>query len=123
VAERGVAAVAEIWPWRSQLCHICVVCLLFEEWSRAEVWVSNSDKAVGAAVNVPKTVQSPAILGPDRGTGIPELRLEQLSSGVNEAAAVWGDGRVVAGQRSVDRAARGAGVEGVARWRCYCGSV
>jgi hypothetical protein len=63
---------------------------------------------------VPQPVQGPAILGPDGRAGVPELGLEELAARVDEAAAVRGDGAVVAGQWPVDGAARGAGEEG---WR------
>lgn len=35
---------------------------------------------------------------------VPELRLEQLAAGIDEAAAVRGDGRIVTGQWRVDGA-------------------
>ena len=63
-------------------------------------------------LHLPETVQGPAILWPDGRAGVPELGLEELSSWIDKAAAVGGDGGVVAGHRPVDGAAGSAG-EGV----------
>jgi hypothetical protein len=46
--------------------------------------------------NLPQTVDGPAIDWTDCGLGVPELGLEELAAGVDEAAAVWGGGAVVA---------------------------
>ena len=61
---------------------------------------------------IPETVQRPAILWPYGRTGVPELGLEELSSGIDEAAAVRSDGYVVAGHRSIDGAAGSTGEVG-----------
>ena len=70
---------------------------------------------------IPETVQRPAILWPYGRTGVPELGLEELSSGIDEAAAVRGDGCVVAGHRPIDGAAGSTGEVvclGGRRWSC-----
>ena len=51
----------------------------------------------------PQPMQSPAIAGPYTRIGIPELRLQKLSTRVDEAAAIGRNGRVVTGQRAVHR--------------------
>lgn len=46
-------------------------------------------------------MQSPTIIGPDRRTRIPELRLQELPARIDKAAAVRRRGGVVAGERTV----------------------
>jgi hypothetical protein len=47
-------------------------------------------------------MQSPGIIRPDSRAGVPELGLQELSSRVNEAAAIWSFRIVVAGERTID---------------------
>lgn len=47
----------------------------------------------------PKAMKSPAIGRPYCGTVIPELSLEKLASGIDEAARIRSGGAVVAGER------------------------
>lgn len=67
----------------------------------------------GLEGTVPETVEGPAVFRPDGGAGVPELRLQKLSAGEDEAAAVGFDRGVVAGEGAIDGAAGGAGDEGV----------
>ena len=48
-------------------------------------------------------MQSPGIIRANSRICIPELRLEKLSAGVDEAAAIGSDGAVVAGEWAVAR--------------------
>ena len=66
---------------------------------------------------LPKTVHCPAGRGPGSGTGVPELRLEQLAAGRDEAAGVCHDGGVVAAQLAGARAnVKVAGSNDVVLW-------
>jgi hypothetical protein len=60
-------------------------------------------------VCIPETMQGPAIFWPDGRAGVPELGLEELSSWIDEAAAVRGHGGVVAGHWPIDGAAGSVG--------------
>jgi hypothetical protein len=73
-------------------------------------------RGIGLEGRVPETVEGPAVFGPDGGAGVPELRLQELASRVDEAAAVGFDGGIVAGERAVEGAAGCAGDEDVT-WR------
>jgi hypothetical protein len=47
-------------------------------------------------------VQSPRIIWPDCWAGIPKLGLQDLSSRVDEATAIWSFCAIVAGERAVN---------------------
>lgn len=82
----GICAIAEIRPY----CHQHSIIEVGEEGHT-------------------ETVQSPAISRADCRIGIPELCLEELTTGIDEAAAIRSDSLVVAGERTICRAAGGIG--------------
>jgi hypothetical protein len=47
-------------------------------------------------------MQSPGIIWPDCRVGVPELGLQELTSWVDEAAAIWSFRAIMAGERAVD---------------------
>lgn len=88
VAVGWVAAIAQIRPWECQYKYSGL------EWGEG----------------IPEAVEGPGIVGADAGMGVPELGLQELTTGVDEAAGVWSCGAIVAGERAVAWA--GGGGEG-----------